>query len=146
MIHESAKDSQVPVRARLDGHTDLPVAGASAEALQRRLQRMAFDVHDGPLQDLIAIGFGLRELRVTAIGSSGGSGADRLGAEFDQLAVRLAETEKVLRSMMFSLEENAGARGDLMVVVAELVNTFKFHASAAVEVIAQGDLDLCTDS
>ena len=47
---------------------------------------------------------------------------------------------------MFSLEENAAARTDLLAVVAEHVETFKSHASAAVEVIAHGDLELCTDS
>jgi len=80
------------------------------------------------------------------IRSPDGDGADHLGAEFDELGVRLAETEKVLRSMMFSLEENAAARTDLLAVVAEHVETFKSHASAAVEVIAHGDLELCTDS
>jgi two-component system NarL family sensor kinase len=149
MIGETAKTSQALARERDVGYPAQPVAAAtmaSAEALQRRLQRMAFDVHDGPMQDLIAIGFGLRALRATVVRSPDGDGADHLGAEFDELGVRLAETEKVLRSMMFSLEENAAARTDLLAVVAEHVETFKSHAPAAVEVIAHGDLELCTDS
>ena len=122
------------------------LAAASAEALQRRLLRMAFDVHDGPMQDLVAIGYGLRALRATVVRSRGGTSADRLGAEFDRLGVQLAETEKMLRSMMFSLEQNAAVRTDLLAVVTEHANAFKRHASAAVEVIARGDLALCTDS
>jgi two-component system, NarL family, sensor kinase len=115
--------------------------------LQRRLLRMAFDVHDGPMQDLIAIGYRLRALRATVVGSPGSASVDRLAAEFDQLGGQLAGTEKTLRSMMFSLEENAAAaRTDLIEVVAEHANAFKRHASAAVEVIAEGDLELPTDS
>jgi len=122
------------------------LAGAKAEALRRRLLRMAFDVHDGPMQDLIAIGYRLRALRATVVGSTGSAVADRLAAEFDQLGGQLAGTEKTLCSMMFSLEANAAARTDLIEVVAEQANAFKRHTAAAVEVIVQGDLELPTDS
>jgi len=107
---------------------------------------MAFDVHDGPMQDLIAIGYRQRALQATVVDSPGSISADRLTAEFDQLGVQLAGTEKMLRSMMFSLEENAAAQTDLMAIVAEHANAFKRHAAAAVEVIADGDLELYTDS
>jgi signal transduction histidine kinase len=122
------------------------LAGAKAEALQRRLLRMAFDVHDGPMQDLIAIGYRLRALRAAVVGLPTCASVDRLAAEFDQLGGQLAGTETALRSMMFSLEENAAARTDLIEVVAEQAAAFKRHTSAAVEVIAEGDLELPTDS
>jgi signal transduction histidine kinase len=107
---------------------------------------MAFDVHDGPMQDLIAIGYRLQTLRATMIGSRGEVAVDRLAAEFDELGDQLAGAEKTLRSMMFSLEETAAARPDLMTVVAEHAASFKQRSAAAVEVIAEGNLELLTDS
>src|SRR2546428_12591368 len=42
---------------------------AELETVRRRLIRLAFDIHDGPLQSLAAAGFGLRDLhgRVAAL-------------------------------------------------------------------------------
>jgi signal transduction histidine kinase len=122
------------------------VAGPHAEALQRRLLRMAFDVHDGPMQDLIAAGYSLRALQARVDEVLGSTNADSLTAEFDKLGIELAGTERTLRSMMFSLEENAAAQTDLLAIVAEHTNAFTRHASAAIEVIAEGDLELYTDS
>jgi hypothetical protein len=44
---------------------DLPVLVESdeAEAPRRRLVRLAFDVHDGPLQSLTAAGYSIHELQ-----------------------------------------------------------------------------------
>jgi signal transduction histidine kinase len=146
LIDETAPASRVLARAATLEPTAETLAGAKAEALQRRLSRMAFDVHDGPIQDLIAIGYRLRALQATIVGSTRSASVDQLAAEFDRLGSQLAGTERTLRTMMFSLEENAAARTDLMELVAEHANAFKRHSSAAVEVIAQGDLELPTDS
>ena len=45
---------------------DEPEPAATAddlERIRRRLMRLAFDVHDGPLQSLTAAGFGLKDLQ-----------------------------------------------------------------------------------
>ena len=42
------------------GHSE---SNVSLERLQRRLSRLAFDVHDGPLQELAALGYELSNLR-----------------------------------------------------------------------------------
>jgi signal transduction histidine kinase len=115
-------------------------------ALRKRLARMAFDVHDGPMQELIAVGYGLRALKETAQLSTDGAIAARQKAEIDQLAVQLSKTEQMLRSMMFSLEENSAVHDDVAAVVAELANAFERESSAAVDVITEGDLELHTDS
>lgn len=107
---------------------------------------MAFDVHDGPMQDLIAIGYGLGALKTQVADLVGDDGAASLTPAFDELAIQLAGTERTLRSMMFSLEENAAAQTDLLAIIAEHTDAFERHSSIAVEVITEGDLELYTDS
>ncbi len=128
----------------------MPPAGIDpldgAVALQRRLLRMAFDVHDGPMQDLIGIAYRLRALRETAIGSVDPVIADLMAPEIDELAVRMAETERMLRSLMFTLEQNAAPQADVIAAVAEHVDAFQRYGFQPVEVIADGDLELYTDS
>ena len=109
---------------------------------------MAFDVHDGPMQDLTAIGYRVRMLQTRVAKLVGGARqADAsLATEFEELTNQLVGAEKTLRSMMFSLEENAAAQTDLLSIVAAYVERFEQHASAQVEVVAEGELELHTDS
>jgi signal transduction histidine kinase len=109
---------------------------------------MAFDVHDGPMQDLTAIGYRVRTLQSRVAKLVGGARATDVSLEtdFEELTNQLIGAEKTLRSMMFSLEENAAAPTDLPAIVAAYVERFEQHASAAVEVIEEGELDLHTDS
>jgi signal transduction histidine kinase len=118
---------------------------AAVEGLRRRLVRMAFDVHDGPMQELIALGYGLHELRRKVAGSSERS--DCLTGEFDELGARLVETEQMLRSMMRSLEQTATGQTDVVAIVEEQVEAFRRRCpSTSVDVIPEGDVDLHTDS
>jgi signal transduction histidine kinase len=140
--------AQTAADRRRSAHEARLESAASAEALQRRLARMAFDVHDGPMQDLTAIGYRVRMLQTRVAKLVGGAReADTsLETDFEELTNQLVGAEKTLRSMMFSLEENAAAQTDLLAIVAAYVDRFEQHASAPVEVIAEGELELHTDS
>jgi len=107
---------------------------------------MAFDVHDGPMQDLIAIGYGLNALRMQVAAAVGEERVASLAPAFDDLLVQLSATERTLRSMMFSLEENAASRTDLLEIVAHQTAALRRHSDVEVEVISEGDLELYTDS
>ena len=107
---------------------------------------MSFDVHDGPMQDLIAMGYGLNSLRLQVAAAVGAERVASLAPAFDDLSVQLSATERTLRSMMFSLEENAASRTDVLEIVAELTEAFRRHSEVAVEVMPEGDLELYTDS
>jgi signal transduction histidine kinase len=118
---------------------------AVVESLRRRLVRMAFDVHDGPMQELIALSYGLRELRKKVADSPERS--DSLSVEFEELGARLVETEQMLRGMMRSLEQTASGQTDLIAMVEEQVDAFRQRRpGVAVSVIPQGELELHTDS
>jgi signal transduction histidine kinase len=116
------------------------------EVLSRQLQRLAFDVHDGPMQDLIGIAYRLQTLRKTAAGSIDPIVSLRMTNEIDELTEQMSSTEQTLRSLMFALEQNAVPHSDLMTAVSEHVAAFQRHALIPVEVDTEGDLDLPTDS
>jgi two-component system, NarL family, sensor kinase len=69
-----------------------------AEGLRRRLRRLALDVHDGPMQSLIAAGFGLSDLKRHADADL----ADRL----TEIAAELAGAERHLRDLITTLEDS----------------------------------------
>jgi signal transduction histidine kinase len=118
---------------------------AAVEGLRRRLVRMAFDVHDGPMQELIALGYGLHELRKKVDGSP--EPADGLSGDFEELGARLVETEQMLRSMMRSLEQTAAGQTDVVAIVEEQVDAFRRRCPAtSVDVVPEGEVDLHTDS
>jgi two-component system, NarL family, sensor kinase len=127
-----------------------PAAGraglAEVEAMRRRLVRLAFDVHDGPMQDLIGIAWRLQSARERAMAAAEAGELESFAAVFDEFAGDLGGVEKGLRSLMFSLEHNAGSVGLLRVPVDAHVEAFKKRASACVEVTVSGDVEPRTDS
>src|SRR5215472_2266528 len=74
------------------------------EAARRRLHRLALDVHDGPMQNLAVIGFGLgnlrRRLRVL-VPADQQAGID---AGMEQIAAELGRVESELRALIAALE------------------------------------------
>lgn len=116
------------------------------EVMRRRLARMAFDVHDGPMQELIALSYGLQRLRKNALAGSVGDAA-LLSGEFEQLSSRLTETEQMLRSMISTLETTSLEPIEPSAIVEAQVAAFRDRwPRVTVEVIAIDDLELHTDS
>ena len=119
---------------------------AEVEAVRRRLLRLAFDVHDGPMQDLIGMMWRLQSARDHAIKEAEQGEFAALATLFDDFAGDLGRIEKGLRSLMFSLEHNASVQTSLRTLVDEHVEAFEQHASAEVEVFVTGDVEPRTDS
>jgi signal transduction histidine kinase len=71
---------------------------AAFERLKRRLIRLGFDIHDGPLQSLAAAGFGLKDLEQRL---PDGEAARILG----DIIAELADAERSLRSLAGTLED-----------------------------------------
>jgi signal transduction histidine kinase len=80
---------------------------ADLETVRRRLIRLAFDIHDGPLQSLAAAGYGLRDLhsRVNALPLDTGD-RDTASELVLDLINELSETERALRSLVTTLEDS----------------------------------------
>ena len=80
---------------------------AAFERLKRRLIRLGFDIHDGPLQSLAAAGFGLKDLQqrlAPAVEGAGGEPGEAVRILGDIIA-ELADAERSLRSLAGTLED-----------------------------------------
>jgi signal transduction histidine kinase len=79
-------------------------------ASERRLRRIGFDLHDGPLQDVAALAADLRLTRDQLSGALEGQLRTILLGRFDDLTGRLEELDRTLREFSHSLEASgAGA-------------------------------------
>ena len=115
------------------------------QTYERRLVRTAFDLHDGPLQDLAALGAELRLLR-TQIGEAESLRADVLVGRVDDVTARLAELDQSLRGIARSLETSTLADIPLGDALRREADAFRSRTSIAVDVTVAGDLDVLTMS
>ena len=123
----------------------LPTTAEDLERVKRRLLRLAFDVHDGPLQSLAAAGFGLNDvqerLAQLPVDPAVRNGVIEMLAE---VVHELAETERTLRGLVSTLEE---ARPEIPMareLVDAEVERFARRSSAAVTI--EGDWQFQPDS
>lgn len=101
-----------------------------AEKIRRRLVRLALDVHDGPMQNVAAVGIRLRELEQTLDGDV----REQLG----ELLAELGNAETGLRRLLTMLGSDRPAIETVEEIVRESVD--RFRARSRVEVTVEGDL------
>lgn len=77
---------------------------AISASLEKRLTRVAFDLHDGPLQDLAALGLDLALARRQIDSVVGDADRARVVGRFDDLAARLVGLDVALRQVVQSLK------------------------------------------
>lgn len=114
---------------------------SGAAASERRLVRLGFDLHDGPLQDIAALASDLRLLRAQAATAP----ADVLVGRIDDALGLLASIETDVRELAGSLESTRLLRLPL----AELLRAEADQAEAdgvSVTLSVSGDVDACTAS
>jgi signal transduction histidine kinase len=114
---------------------------APGAAAQRRLTRLGFDLHDGPLQDIAALAADLRLLRAQLAAAP----VEILQGRIDDALGLLAAVEADVRDLARSLESTRLLSRPL----AELVQADADQAEAdgiAVTVRVTGDVDACTPS
>jgi signal transduction histidine kinase len=120
----------------------LTTAGkTSGEAAERRLARLALDLHDGPLQDLAALAAELKLLR----GEASSATADVVRGRLDDAVELVASIEADVRELARSLESRRIVDRPL----AELVQSAADEAEVdGIEVAVRiaGDVDDCTPS
>jgi signal transduction histidine kinase len=109
------------------------------EAGERRLARLAFDIHDGPIQIVAALGLELRLL---------GDGSDAPGRDraLRELHERLAALEEELRELTQTLEPTSIARRPLDASLAGQAEAFGRQHGITVSVETAGDLEGLTPS
>jgi signal transduction histidine kinase len=108
------------------------------ERISRRLLRLAFDVHDGPLQSLAAAGFGLNDLqeRITALALTSPAAAEA-GRILGDIVAELGETERLLRTLVTTLEDGRPEIPFARDILTVELERFKRRSDA--EVTVHGD-------
>jgi signal transduction histidine kinase len=95
------------------------------EALQRRLLRLGLDLHDGPLQDIAALGTDLHLFRSQLTGLlDGHPDAHRALGRIDDLVARLGALDAELREVGIAAEAGSVLHGSLSATLADVAGTY----------------------
>ena len=99
---------------------------------ERRLMRLGFDLHDGPIQDVLAAAADLRRLRDDVVSlPRRASTATRRDRRFDDLSNRLVELDQELRELAHSLESRSAVSRPIEEVLHREVETFTQRSGIA---------------
>jgi signal transduction histidine kinase len=127
-------------------HQTLETELSPSAAAERRLTRLAYDLHDGPLQELVALAEDLRHAARQIDDVVPEADRARVRGRFQDIEARLGALEESLREIAHGGRlASSVAREPLEDMVrAELVLFEK--TGIPVDFIAEGDLDELTDS
>ncbi len=98
------------------------------------MRRLALDVHDGPMQSLIAVGFGLGQLR-RRLQAASVSGEEAAG-ELEAMVAELANAEHGMRDLITSLESAGKTDLDSLELIAHTeLERFRGLCEATTELV-----------
>jgi signal transduction histidine kinase len=125
------------------------VAGreALAQSAERRLLRLGFDLHDGPVQDVLALGAELTRMTEQLQELELGERTQQvLDGRLDDLRAYLATIETDLREFCSSLESPVLVSRPFEDAVRGAVSTFVAKSDVQPTVVIEGRLDNLTDT
>jgi signal transduction histidine kinase len=122
--------------------TDLTLA----EANERLLVRLGFDLHDGPLQQVHVLAQDLRLLRAQIERLLDGESRKAVVGCFSDLESQLGDLHRDLRDLAHSLEPRALLEDSLPDAVARELAAFERRADVATALSLDGSFDALTDS
>jgi signal transduction histidine kinase len=117
-----------------------------AERFRRRLLRLAADVHDGPMQDLTVIGFGLHDLRRQLDGAIPAERRGSIDASFHELLTECEQVERSLRALVSSLEGGLAETISLPEAIGDEVENFRRRSAVDAQLVVEGDPEAETAS
>jgi signal transduction histidine kinase len=120
---------------------------ALADSRDRRLTRLGLDVHDGPLQDLAALGQDLamfrRQLHRTLHGHDR---EELLLGRIDDLEAQLVAVDADLRRLAVSLQSPFLTHTDFLRALHETVEEFSISSGISPDLQVTGDLTIVSES
>jgi signal transduction histidine kinase len=120
---------------------------ALLEASERKLTRLGFDLHDGPLQDVVLLGSDLRLFRDQLQGVLGRRREDRLlRGRLEDLEAQLLALEQALRLIAGFAHATALTNRPFAATVHGLADGFAARSGIQPEVTLTGALDSTTPS
>ena len=111
---------------------------ASAE---RRLMRLGFDLHDGPIQDVLALAADVQLLQKQVYPFILEDYREQAHGRFDDLSARLVELDRQLREIAHSLETKSVISRPLGEILHREVDTFAERSGIRTELEIRGDPD-----
>ncbi len=116
-------------------------------ALERRLARLRYDLHDGPQQDVHLLGLDLRLFR-DQLGSvlEGQPNAGRLMGRLDDLEAQLVALDSELRQISTSMQSPFLPSGSLPEALEEITRAFTTRTAIRPEVELSGNFSRLSDS
>lgn len=120
---------------------------ALVESSERRLVRLGFDLHDGPMQDVAALAHDVRLFRSQlAKVLEDGLVQERVLGRVDDVEARLSALDTDLRELARSLQSPTALRVPLPDVLEHEVNAFRAQSSIRASLRTSGDLGGLTSS
>ena len=128
-----------------DSKTDAREAGL-AEANERLLVRLGFDLHDGPLQQVYALAQDVHLLRGQLVDLVASEHRDTVVGRFADLESQLAELHQDLRDLAHSLEPRSLLQQPLPDAVERELAALSRRTGIATSVALEGSFDALTAS
>ncbi len=116
---------------------------ASAE---RRLMRLGFDLHDGPIQDVLALAADVQLLQQQVYPFVLDEYREQANGRFDDLSLRLVELDRQLREIAHSLETKSVISRPLGEILHREVDGFSERSGIKAELEIRGDPDSLTSA
>ena len=113
---------------------------------ERRLVRLGFDLHDGPLQELVALADDLRLARDQVASVLEGSHRSLVSGRFDDLEARLGSLDRGLRDIAHSVRSTSAVEQPLEHALRSEVDGLERATGIHVELDVGGDVVTLTDS
>ena len=108
---------------------------------ERRLMRLGFDLHDGPIQDVLALAADVRLLQEQVYPFVLETHREQAYGRFDDLSARLVELDRQLREIAHSLETKSVVSRPLGEILHREVDTFSERTGIKAELEIRGDPD-----
>ncbi|MGI8885625.1 MAG: sensor histidine kinase [Gaiellaceae bacterium] len=118
-------------------HREHMLVGAS----ERRLMRLGFDLHDGPIQDVLALAADVRLLQQQVFPFVLEEYRQQTSGRFDDLTSRLTELDRELRELAHSLETKSVISRPLGEILHREIDTFSERAGVAATLEIRGEAD-----
>ncbi len=106
---------------------------------ERKLMRLAFDLHDGPIQDVLALAAEVAHFQQQLYPFLLESHRELAYGRFDDITARLSELDRVLREMAHSLESKSIVSRPLAEILHREVDTFRERTGIEARLEVRGD-------
>jgi signal transduction histidine kinase len=119
---------------------------ALVDSGERRLLRLGFDLHDGPIQDLVALATDVRLAGTQVSEHVDGPARELVAGRLEDLTGQIVELDRTLRELAQSLEPTSVLESSLTDVLQREVDSFRARTHIRVALDLAGNLDSLTAS